>query len=103
MYRVGQKEVDAIAKVLMSGELFRYHRGGCPHLQRSRLSLPLPEASALGYTPCGACSPPPPPVPAAPAPALYRVDLAGLVPELGPAAPADPRLKGEAYSRGPTR
>jgi len=28
MYRVGQKEVDAIAKVLLSGELFRYHRGG---------------------------------------------------------------------------
>jgi dTDP-4-amino-4,6-dideoxygalactose transaminase len=28
MYRVGQKEVDAVAKVLLSGELFRYHEGG---------------------------------------------------------------------------
>lgn len=28
MYRVGQKEVDAIAKTLLSGELFRYHIGG---------------------------------------------------------------------------
>ena len=28
MYRVGQKEVDAIAKVLLSGDLFRYHVGG---------------------------------------------------------------------------
>lgn len=28
MYRVGQKEADAIAKVLLSGELFRYHIGG---------------------------------------------------------------------------
>ena len=28
MYRVGQKEVDAVAKVLLSGELFRYHIGG---------------------------------------------------------------------------
>ncbi|MEN6400864.1 MAG: aminotransferase class V-fold PLP-dependent enzyme, partial [Armatimonadia bacterium] len=28
MYRVGQKEVDAIAKVLLSGDLFRYHIGG---------------------------------------------------------------------------
>jgi dTDP-4-amino-4,6-dideoxygalactose transaminase len=28
MYRVGQKEVDAIAKVLLSGDLFRYHPGG---------------------------------------------------------------------------
>lgn len=28
MYRVGQKEVDAIAKVLLSGKIFRYHRAG---------------------------------------------------------------------------
>jgi len=28
MYRVGQKEADAVAKVLLSGELFRYHVGG---------------------------------------------------------------------------
>lgn len=28
MYRVGQEEVDAIAEVLLSGELFRYHTGG---------------------------------------------------------------------------
>jgi len=28
MYRVGQEEVDAIAKVLLSGKLFRYHAGG---------------------------------------------------------------------------
>jgi dTDP-4-amino-4,6-dideoxygalactose transaminase len=28
MYRVGQKEVDAVARVLLSGELFRYHIGG---------------------------------------------------------------------------
>lgn len=28
MYRVGQKEVDAIAKVLLSKDLFRYHIGG---------------------------------------------------------------------------
>lgn len=28
MYRVGQEEVDAIAEVLLSGELFRYHPGG---------------------------------------------------------------------------
>ncbi|MCK4283199.1 MAG: DegT/DnrJ/EryC1/StrS family aminotransferase [Candidatus Brocadiae bacterium] len=35
MYRVGQKEVDAIAKVLLSGKLFRYHRGGeCDRFER---------------------------------------------------------------------
>lgn len=35
MYRVGQKEVDAIAKVLLSGELFRYHPGGeCERFER---------------------------------------------------------------------
>ena len=28
MYRVGQEEVNAIAKVLLSGKLFRYHVGG---------------------------------------------------------------------------
>jgi dTDP-4-amino-4,6-dideoxygalactose transaminase len=28
MYRVGQEEVDAIAKVLLSGKLFRYREGG---------------------------------------------------------------------------
>ena len=28
MYRVGQKEVDAVAKVLLSKDLFRYHVGG---------------------------------------------------------------------------
>ena len=28
MYRVGQKEIDAITEVLLSGELFRYHPGG---------------------------------------------------------------------------
>lgn len=28
MYNVGQQEVDALARVLLSGELFRYHIGG---------------------------------------------------------------------------
>lgn len=28
MYRVGQEEVEAVSKVLLSGELFRYHIGG---------------------------------------------------------------------------
>lgn len=28
MYRVGQEEIDAVAKVILSGELFRYHEGG---------------------------------------------------------------------------
>jgi len=28
MYRIGQKEIDAVAKVMTSGELFRYHKGG---------------------------------------------------------------------------
>ena len=28
MYRVGKKEIDAIAKVLLSGKVFRYHEGG---------------------------------------------------------------------------
>jgi micrococcal nuclease len=49
-----------------------YHRDGCPYLQRTRLPLPLPEAAALGYAPCGVCLPPledavppgPPPPPA---------------------------------------
>ncbi len=35
MYRVGQKEIDAIAEVLLSGELFRYHKGGqCERFER---------------------------------------------------------------------
>jgi dTDP-4-amino-4,6-dideoxygalactose transaminase len=35
MYRVGKKEVDAIAKVLLSGKLFRYHPGGqCARFER---------------------------------------------------------------------
>ena len=35
MYRVGQKEVDAIAKVLLSGRIFRYHRAGeCERFER---------------------------------------------------------------------
>jgi dTDP-4-amino-4,6-dideoxygalactose transaminase len=35
MYRVGQKEVDAIAKVLLSGKVFRYNIGGeCARFER---------------------------------------------------------------------
>ena len=35
MYRVGQKEVDAVAKVLLSGKLFRYGVGGeCERFER---------------------------------------------------------------------
>lgn len=60
-----------------------YHRDGCPYLQRTRLPLPLPEAAALGYAPCGVCRPPLPPGETPPGsrppPAgLFRVDLAGM-------------------------
>ncbi len=35
MLRVGQKEVDAIAEVLLSGQIFRYHRAGkCERFER---------------------------------------------------------------------
>lgn len=35
MYRVGQKEVDAIARTLLSGRIFRYGRGGqCARFER---------------------------------------------------------------------
>ena len=55
----------------------RYHRDGCLYLQHSRIPLPLPEAGALGYGPCGACSPPATEPPARRA-GLYRVNVAGL-------------------------
>jgi len=55
-----------------------YHRDGCPYLQRTRLPLPLAEAAALGYTPCGVCLPPLEPGARPPAPGLYRVNLAGV-------------------------
>jgi micrococcal nuclease len=58
-----------------------YHRDGCPYLQRTRLPLPLSEATALGYAPCGVCLPPlnpdaAPPGSRPPPAGLYRVDLA---------------------------
>jgi len=57
-----------------------YHRDGCRHLARTRLPLPLPEAAALGYTPCGVCLPPsPPPIQRPPATGLYRVNVAGAL------------------------
>lgn len=28
MYRIGQEEIDAVARVIQSGQLFRYHEGG---------------------------------------------------------------------------
>ncbi len=35
MYRIGQKEVDAVAKVLLSGKMFRYGLGGeCSRFER---------------------------------------------------------------------
>ncbi|MFC1805809.1 DegT/DnrJ/EryC1/StrS family aminotransferase [Planctomycetota bacterium] len=35
MYRIGQKEIDAIAKVLLSGKVFRYNIGGeCGRFER---------------------------------------------------------------------
>jgi micrococcal nuclease len=58
-----------------------YHRAGCPYLRNTHLPLPLSEAAALGYAPCGVCRPPqqaalpgarPPPA------ALFRIDLAGV-------------------------
>jgi micrococcal nuclease len=54
-----------------------YHRDGCPYLQRTRLPIPLPEAAALGYAPCGFCLPPLEPGDRLPPAGLYRVNLAG--------------------------
>jgi endonuclease YncB( thermonuclease family) len=57
----------------------RYHREGCLYLQRTRIPIPLPEATALGYEPCATCSPPSAPAgPAGPPAGLYRVNVAGL-------------------------
>ncbi len=40
MYRVGQKEIDAIGAVLLSGDLFRYHKGGeCERFERRYAKL----------------------------------------------------------------
>jgi len=41
MFRVGQKEIDAIAKVLLSGEIFRYHDGGECHRFEQRYAKVL--------------------------------------------------------------
>jgi micrococcal nuclease len=78
------RSLGAQAAVVYVTETGRsYHRDGCPYLSRTRLPLPLPEAAALGYTPCGVCRPPlqpgdAPPGPRSPAPGLYRVNLAGV-------------------------
>ena len=34
MLRVGQKEIDAVAKLMHSGKLFRYHKGQCDRFER---------------------------------------------------------------------
>ncbi|MFO8007778.1 MAG: DegT/DnrJ/EryC1/StrS family aminotransferase [Candidatus Brocadiia bacterium] len=40
MYRVGREEVDAMAEVILSGELFRYHEGGqCERFERRYAEL----------------------------------------------------------------
>ncbi len=35
----------------------KYHRSGCRHLSKSKISINLKDAQARGYTPCKVCSP----------------------------------------------
>ena len=50
--------VDLREEVLVVDEHPRYHLAGCPYLTgRTTIPLPLAEARADGFTPCGACAP----------------------------------------------
>lgn len=50
--------VDLRDEVLVVDEHPRYHVGGCPWLTgRTTIPLPLDEARADGFTPCGQCAP----------------------------------------------
>ena len=50
--------VDLSDEVLVVDEHPRYHVDGCAHLHgRSTIPLPLDEARADGFTPCGTCRP----------------------------------------------
>ena len=50
--------VDLHDEVLVLDEHPRYHLAGCVHLGgRTAIPLPLDEARADGFTPCGACEP----------------------------------------------
>ncbi|MGY2004665.1 hypothetical protein [Blastococcus sp. SYSU DS1024] len=50
--------VDLTDEVLVVDEHPRYHVAGCVHLQgHERIPLPLDEARADGFTPCGVCRP----------------------------------------------
>ncbi|MGY1632090.1 hypothetical protein ACI784_10350 [Geodermatophilus sp. SYSU D01186] len=50
--------VDLADEVLVVDEHPRYHAAGCVHLSgRTAIPLPMVEARADGFTPCGACRP----------------------------------------------
>ena len=50
--------VDLHDEVLVVDEHPRYHLGGCPYLTgRPTIPLPVDEARADGFTPCGICTP----------------------------------------------
>jgi hypothetical protein len=50
--------VDVTDEVLVIDERPRYHLAGCVHLVgRTPIPLPLDEAKADGFTPCGGCEP----------------------------------------------
>ncbi|TYP81218.1 hypothetical protein BD833_12524 [Blastococcus xanthinilyticus] len=50
--------LDLTDEVLVVDEHPRYHLGGCPHLEgHGTIPLPLDEARADGFTPCGTCRP----------------------------------------------
>ncbi|SET02515.1 hypothetical protein [Geodermatophilus poikilotrophus] len=50
--------VDLADEVLVVDEHPRYHLPGCPHLEgREDIGLPMVEARADGFTPCGTCRP----------------------------------------------
>jgi len=36
----------------------KYHTGGCRHVSKSRIPIPLADAKARGFGPCSNCSPP---------------------------------------------
>jgi hypothetical protein len=50
--------LDLTDEVLVVDEHPRYHLAGCPHLTDvATIPLPMDEARADGFTPCGTCAP----------------------------------------------
>jgi len=56
-FQVSAEGEEYMVWIATSGKGKKYHEEDCRTLKKSKRSIPLSKAKAMGYEPCGVCNP----------------------------------------------